>query len=120
MSDQKTITMSLVAFICVSLVGIAIAVGFIYSAMSLNSLQENYDTLSAEHEFVKSEVSNLSGINAELSDENASLSEENAGLVAETERLAQENANLRLAAETNLDLGMDVDIDALLEDALNP
>ena len=106
MSDQKTITMSLVAFICVSLVGIAIAVGFIYSAMSLNSLQENYDTLSAEHEFVKSEVSNLSGINAELSDENASLSEE--------------NANLRLAAETNLDLGMDVDIDALLEDALNP
>lgn len=113
MSDQKTIRMSLVAFICVSLVGIALAAGFIYSAMSLNSLKEHYDTLSAEHEFAKGEVANLTAINAELSDENASL-------VAETERLAQENANLRLAAETNLDLGMDIDLDALLEDALNP
>ena len=113
MSNQKTIRMSLVAFICVSIAGFAITAGLIYSAMSLNTLEAEYESLNQQYEFTKGEVANLTGINSELSEENASL-------VAETERLAEENANLRLAAETNLDLGMDVDIDALLEDALNP
>ena len=113
MSDQKTIRMSLIAFICVSIAGFAITAGLIYSAMSLNTLEAEYESLSQQYEFTRGEVANLTGINAELSEENASL-------IAETERLAEENANLRLAAQTNLDLGMDVDIDALLEDALNP
>ena len=99
MSNQKTIRMSLIAFICVSIAGFAITAGLIYSAMSLNTLEAEYESLSQQYEFTRGEVANLTAINSELS---------------------EENANLRLAAQTNLDLGMDVDLDALLEDALNP
>ena len=113
MSDQKTIHISLIAFICVSLVGFALAAGFIYSAMSLSALEAEHETLSQQYEFAKGEV-------AELSAENAGLLEENKALVADNERLSEENASLRLAAQTNLDLGMDVDINSLLEEVLNP